>query len=43
MAGNGTGRNGGKHSKQVVLGNDASSMAPPTFRLSGFIYSWIVL
>jgi hypothetical protein len=43
MAGNGTGRNGGKHRKQVVLENGASSTAPPTFRVSSFIYSWTVL
>ena len=43
MAGNGMGKNGGKYNKQVFLGNGASSIAPPIFRVSNFVYSWSVL
>jgi hypothetical protein len=44
MAGNGIGKDGGKHSKKQVLGgNGASSTAPPTFRFFGFVYSWSAL
>ena len=39
MAGNGMGKNGGKHRKQVFLGNGASSTVPPTFRVLDFVYS----
>ena len=43
MAGNGMGENGGKHIKDVLLGNGASFTGPPTFKVSGFVYLWIVL
>ena len=37
------GENGGKHIKEVFLENFASFTAPPTFRVSGFVYLWMVL
>jgi len=37
------GENGGKHIKKVFMGNFDSCTAPPTFRVSVFVYLWIVL